>query len=336
VSANQILPGERISHEDLTAKSPGTGISPQRLSDIIGLKVQKTVNEDSLISWDMFGDLDSDRYKIDLENWGIVVRFSDVNASYWGAPDIYEFRINDQDLGQDFSLKQQDVRMSAHAPDKMGHSHLDLSSLDERKRTRSVNKIQKCIDLVRNELKPNFMTESPYIIVHPGGVTKHQTNSEIVPQLNNNFEKSLNELDTDGVILLAENMPPISWLFGGEEFCNNFRDAHEIADFCRRTGVRLCYDTSHAMLYCNYANQDFYEHAKKLKPYVDYLHISDARGIGGEGLQVGDGEINFDRFFRLYKHFNGPIITEIWRGHEQRGMGFKKAAEQLTEITTGW
>jgi N-acetylneuraminate synthase len=126
-------------------------------------------------------------------------------------------------------------------------------------------------------------------------------------------------------------MPPLPWIFGGQQYHNNFMDADEIAEYCERTGQKICYDTSHAKLWCNYADVDLYEHAKKLRPYTEYLHIADAVGVDGEGIQIGEGEIDFERLMGLYDDFEGPIITEIWRGHECKGKGFKKAAETLSE-----
>jgi len=68
-----------------------------------------------------------------------------------------------------------------------------------------------------------------------------------------------------------------------------------------------------------------------LRPYTEYLHVADAIGKDGEGIQIGDGEIDWERLLPLYEDFDGPIVTEIWRGHEKRGAGFKKAAERLSE-----
>ncbi len=330
-TSQNILAGEKIQREDLTAKSPGTGISPQKLYEIVGKTTSKDVPEDTILQWDMLENVKTKEYNIDLDNWGVVVRFSDINTHSWGDPDVFEFRINDQDLTQSFDIQSSNKVLSAHAPDKMYHEHVNLSSLDEDKRKKSVETIQKTIDLVRQEIKPSFSTDSPHIIVHPGGITKHERAPSDIPAMNDSLSQSIAELNTDGVSLLLENMPPISWLFGGQEYCNNFMNAEEIANFCEKNNVKICYDTSHAKLYCNFAEKDFYEHAKTLKPYTEYLHVADARGIDGEGIQIGDGEIDFQRFFEIHDDFEGPIITEIWRGHEQQGQGFKIAAERLSD-----
>ena len=67
-------------------------------------------------------------------------------------------------------------------------------------------------------------------------------------------------------------------------------------------------------------------------PYTEYLHVADAIGIDGEGIQIGEGEIDWRAISPLLKSFDGPMITEIWRGHEQQGEGFKLAAERLSDV----
>jgi N-acetylneuraminate synthase len=317
----------------LTAKSPAKGISPQELYNIVGQRVRRDVEEDTILAWEDIDDSAPDQYDTSLEGWGIVVRFSDINKYDWGDPDVFEFRINGADLEQEYELEQYDShKLSIHAPEQKGHDVVDLSALIETDRRRAVNIMQRVINKVRTEVAPHFpRTDRPKIIIHPGGITEHHMNTDDIPEMNDALERSMAELDDEGVELLLENMPPLPWIYGGQQYHNNFMNADEIAAFCDRTGWNLCYDTSHAKLWCNYADQDLVEHAETLLPYTEYLHIADAIGTDGEGIQIGDGEIDWERLMPVYSDYEGPIITEIWRGHERQGAGFKKAAERLKQ-----
>ncbi len=325
-----IQAGETITRNDITAKSPGKGISPQELYTVVGQQVQRNIGADEILYWNFIEDTEEYENTIDLNNWGIVVRYSDVGSHDWGDPDIFEFRINGADLEQDFNLETYNKKLAIHAPEQKGHNIVDLSARDETIRKNAVELIQRVIDKVRNEVKPSFQTNEPPIVIHPGGITEHEMNLDIVHKMNDSLEKSMSELDDDGVQLLLENMPPLPWIYGGQQYHNNFMDAEEIAKYCERTGQKICYDTSHAKLWCNYAGVDLYEHAKTLRPYTEYLHVADAIGVDGEGIQIGEGEINFEQLMEVYEGFDGPIITEIWRGHERKGRGFKKAAERIS------
>ena len=44
-----------------------------------------------------------------------------------------------------------------------------------------------------------------------------------------------------------------------------------------------------------------FEYTKKLSPYVKHYHIADAYGVDGEGLQVGEGTIDFKNILNIIK-----------------------------------
>lgn len=332
VATTDIEKGDTITRELLTAKSPAKGISPQELYNVVGSIAKNTIKRDTLLEWTDVRDDADEEFDINLDNWGIVVRFSDIDKHDWGSPDIFEFRVNGADLDAEFELNTYDKRLGIHAPEQKGHDVVDLSARNEGSRLRAVNVMQQVIDLVRDNVSPAFPgTEEPPIIIHPGGITRDHMDPEAIPEMNEALKRSMNELDDEGVTLLLENMPPLPWIYGGQQFHNNFMAADEIAEYCKRTGQKICYDTSHAKLWCNYSGENFYDHAKKLRPFTEYLHVADAIGVDGEGIQIGDGEIDFERFMDIFKDFHGPVITEIWRGHERKGRGFKKAAELLSE-----
>ena len=45
--------GETIKPEDLMPKRPGTGISPEFYEIIVGRKVVRDLEEDTILTWDM-------------------------------------------------------------------------------------------------------------------------------------------------------------------------------------------------------------------------------------------------------------------------------------------
>jgi N-acetylneuraminate synthase len=304
--------------------------SPQELYTVVGSEALADLSADAQIQWDHIEEAADREYDIDLDGWGVVVRFSDIDEHDWGDPDVFEFRVNGAGVDASLDLDEYDKGLGIHASEQVGHDLVDPSARDEATREEAVEVIQRVIDRTRTEIAPHFETEAPPIVVHPGGVTRDHMQRESVPELNAALERSLAELDTDGVTLLLENMPPLPWIYGGQQYHNNFMGADEIAAFCERNDASICYDTSHAKLWCNYADVDLAEHARTLRPYTEYLHVADAIGVDGEGIQIGDGEIDFGRALEPFADFDGPVITEIWRGHERRGEGFKIGAERLS------
>ena len=61
------------------------------------------------------------------------------------------------------------------------------------------------------------------------------------------------------------------------------------------------------------------------------MHIADAEGLDGEGLQIENGDIDFPALAEDLKKTapNASFIPEIWQGHKNEGEGFWLALERL-------
>jgi N-acetylneuraminate synthase len=127
-------------------------------------------------------------------------------------------------------------------------------------------------------------------------------------------------------------MPPFPWYFGGQWYNTIFMDSREIFDFAKEMGWGICYDLSHAQLYCNSVKRDLKDFTKNVLPYVDYLHISDAKGVTQEGLQLGLGNLDMDHLFAILQKLDVGFIPEIWSGHLQRGKGMKQALRTIEKL----
>ncbi len=214
-----------------------------------------------------------------------------------------------------------------HAPEFWDRTLVDLCSTDERKRSDSISLMQKSIDLARDMAK--HFKGIPKVIVHPGGMTLDQPIHDN-RKLYDNLGRSIEHIDSKGVELLLENLPPHPWYFGGQWVTNAFMDSREIHNFIAARGLKICFDSSHSKLYCNWAHVDFYEQVRTLLPFTRHLHLSDASGLDGEGLQIGEGNIDWVHFFRLTREYHGTMIPEIWRGHQHAGQGFLQAIQRLS------
>jgi CBS domain-containing protein len=143
---------------------------------------------------------------------------------------------------------------------------------------------------------------------------------------------ALKQLDTAGVDLLLENLPPYPWYFGGRWFGHIICDVDNTVLLCERSGLGLCFDTSHAALECAKSGASLTEFAQRVAPYVRHLHVSDGAGTSGEGLQIGEGSVNFVEVLKPLLANNPTMIPEIWMGHHENGEGFRVALENLTDI----
>ena len=332
VAARRIEAGEIITDKMVTVKGPGLGLSPQRYPELLGRSATRLIEADEPF---VEGDLGI-HPELDLERslpmqWGFAVRFRDYEELMVYKPHFLEFHFTDADLNEKYPGVDYDMPLVVHAPEFWERTLVDLCARDEKQRLDSIALIQKSINLARDMAR--HFKGKPKVIVHTGGMTLDQPIHDNRP-LYENLGRSVDQIDAEGVEILLENLPPHPWYFGGQWVTNAFMDANEIRDFIVPRGMNICFDTSHSKLYCNWAHVDFYEQVQTLLPYTHHLHISDASGLDGEGLQIGDGNIDWIHFFRLTKDYHGTMIPEIWRGHQHAGQGFILAIQRLTEAYT--
>ena len=251
-------------------------------------------------------------------------------------PDLWEFHLSysDMDLNPaDYLDGPYQAGLVVHAPELFSGSRLmDLATPDDACRNESIRETQRVIDITRN-LKRFFPnTPFPPIVANIGGFTMDAPlqASEICGYYER-FAQSLGKLDLDGVELIPQTMAPFPWHFGGQRYQNIFVQIDEIVEWCSKLKLRMCFDISHTRLTCNHFGIDFYEFSEKIAPFSAHLHLGDAKGLNGEGLQVGEGEIDFVRLGAILQKGcpSATFIPEIWQGHKNGGEGFWVALERL-------
>jgi sugar phosphate isomerase/epimerase len=338
VAARAIAAGTVISDADIAVKSPGQGLSPVKMPALIGRRIGRAMAPDDYF---FQSDLDEGaakarRYRFDRP-WGVPVRYHDT-ARFLEIcqPDIIEFHLSYSDMERDpaaYLSGTYDLGFVVHAPELFAGSRLmDLATPDEALRRYSLEQTQAVIDVTRGLKKFFPRTKRPPIVANVGGFTMDEPlPSDVKAERYRIFAASLKELDLDGVELIPQTMAPFPWHFGGQRHQNIFIFPEESAAFCAAHDLRMCLDISHTRLAANHFGFDFATGLAQLGPHTAHIHFGDAKGLDGEGLQVGDGEIDFDEVGRLLrKHAPGAsFIPEIWQGHKNLGEGFWTALERL-------
>lgn len=333
-----LQPGEVITEAMIEVKSPGKGLQPNRRKELIGKEAKRPLK-----IGDFFFASDLEEAQITAKNykfnrpWGLPVRYHDFTKLLIKSnPDLLEFHLSYKDLEQD--IKQYfdntyDLDFVVHSPELFAGDHvLDLCSLDEDYRNHSIQELQRVIDITR-QLKPYFKKASrPLIVTNIGGFTLDEPLP--INQRQKYYElllDSLSKLDQEGVEIIPQTMPPFPWHFGGQIYHNLFVAPQDIAEFCSQHNYRICLDISHSKLACNHHNFSFKEFVEKVGFYTAHLHIADAEGLDGEGLQIENGDIDFPALAEDLKKTapNASFIPEIWQGHKNEGEGFWLALERL-------
>jgi len=338
VAAKKLQKGEVISAQDVKVRSPGQGLSPQKYPHLLGRTLRRNLNEEDFF---YVSDLQSERVEPRAYSfqrpWGVPVRYHDFQTYRQRIqPDLFEFHLSYSDLAinvDKFLFGSYPFDFVVHAPELFEGSHLlDLASSDEAYRARSMRETQRVIDITR-DLKRFFpQTSRPMIVANVGGFTMDAPlPAAVIPSYYGRFAKSLGELDLEGVELIPQTMAPFPWHFGGQRFQNIFLKIEEIENWCQELNLRMCFDVSHSRLTSNHFGSDFYEFAQRIAPLSAHLHLGDAKGLNGEGLQIGEGDIDFSRLGKILRvgSPHASFIPEIWQGHKNDGEGFWIALEKL-------
>lgn len=346
VAATDIPANTTIARAMLTSKSPGLGLSPQFVDKLVGRRLTRPMARDEMFRQSDIEETVEGRElgAIDIgAPWGIVARFLDFAALEAAfvplGMSFVEFHVSDRDLDAGAAAYhggRKPFGFVVHAPEYCHDTLIDLCAADPAQRELSTRRIQKTIDLAR-ELAPQFewdpalFPHGPKIVMHVGGMSPAPGGYD-VEAASGRLLGALRTLDTAGVDLLLENLPPYPWYFGGRWFGHVLCDPENTVRLVRESGLGLCFDTSHAALECARSDVSLFEFGKAVAPYVRHLHVSDGAGTSGEGLQIGDGSINFVALLSVLLESRPTVIPEIWMGHHENGVAFRAALERLTEI----
>ncbi|MDQ4501905.1 N-acetylneuraminate synthase family protein [Sinomonas sp. ASV322] len=338
VAARPLAKGHVVRAEDVDVRSPGRGLQPNALPQLLGRTLRRDfARGDFFFDGDLADAVPAGRPFQFRRPWGLPVRYHD-HATLMGdcTPDFLEFHFSYKDLEIDVDsvfetpLK---VGFTTHLPDLFAGDFLvDLASFDRGVWERSIAEVQRTVDITRSLGRWFALDDEPIMVATMGGFTK---DSHVAPErresMYGRIGDALGRLDTAGVRIAAQTLPPYPWLMGGQQFHNLFLDPADTAAFAAATDTSLCLDVSHSKLAANHLGMPFTEAVERLAPHSIHLHLVDARGVDGEGVQIGDGEVDWAALAGQLDRLAPGVgfIPEIWQGHVNSGEGFWTALDRL-------
>lgn len=340
IAASQINEGDTFTEKLLRVASPGQGLTPYKLPDLIGKKSNRNIAEGEFL---FESDLKQKKiinhsYNFPVK-WGVPVRYHDFKKyTEWITPDLFEFHLSYRDLMVDpapYLLPVDCNRLVVHAPELFENSELlDLVSADLSYRQRSIANLQRVIDATHQIAKFFPRADSLLIVANIGGFSADAPFPfEVRTSLYETFQDSCKQIDFGRTELIPQNMAPFPWHFGGQRHQNIFMMPNELVAQAKNLKLRFCLDLSHLQMTCNHFELDFQQALSKLLPYSAHLHIADAKGTNGEGVVMGTGDVDWpESWCQIKKYSNISFIPEVWQGHKDHGAGFWSALEYLLRI----
>ncbi|PNL17482.1 N-acetylneuraminate synthase family protein [Micrococcus sp. FDAARGOS_333] len=340
VATRPLQAGATITEADVTVKSPGRGLQPNQLPQLLGRTLHRNMGEgDFFFAGDLTDTVPTGRDFQFNRPWGLPVRYHDWQALTKDCtPDFLEFHFSYKDLEVDIDEvfdSPTSMGFTTHLPDIFAGDFLvDLAAQDDQVWERSIAEVQRTIDITR-DLKRYFpQEESPIMVITMGGFTlDRHIPAEARQEKYDRIGAAVKRLDTSGIRIAAQTLPPFPWLMGGQQYHNLFMDPDDTVAFVEATGVPLCLDISHSKLSATFLGIPFSEMVEKLAPHTIHLHLVDATGVDGEGPQIGEGDVDWpvlcEQLDRLAPGVS--FIPEIWQGHINNGEGFWTALDRLEQ-----
>lgn len=209
---------------------------------------------------------------------------------------------------------------SIHLPDYLpGNRLIDPLSTDGDIRRDSVAMIDTCVALAKR-LVAETGDEVPIV----GSFSRLQPDGKR-PTMRRLHDYLGGIKQGSGIEIMPQWLPRIAWYFGGAEILDMFCGADDV-ELVQEHDMKICLDISHLILSANHDKADWRQWSEQLMPLAGHLHVADAEGVDGEGIEFGKGNLgNVNRFLQAPQR----KVLEVWQGHLENGEGFDQAIRHL-------
>ena len=344
VAARDITKGAVMTEEMLDVRSPGQGVAPYRLVELLGRPAVRDIAAgDFLYDSDLGGGGWQQNLTFTVPvRWGVPVRYHDfLEYRQRIEPDLYEFHLSYRDLSLEpgpFLAEVDCSRLVVHAPELFEDSELlDLATDDDAYRTRAIHNMQRVVDATQEIAEFFPKARDMLIVANVGGFSADAPLPvQMRGALYRRFYESLAAIDFGPTELVPQNMAPFPWHFGGQRHQNIFMMPADLVEQAQRHGLRYTLDLSHLSMMCSHFSLDFQEVLASLLPHTAHLHVGDASGANGEGVEMGSGDIDWQATWtRIAAYPEVSFVPEIWQGHKDHGAGFWSAMRFLEALGAG-
>lgn len=142
------------------------------------------------------------------------------------------------------------------------------------------------------------------------------------------------EFAESGLDIAFQWLPPFAWYFGGSVKLNAFNKLIDV-DYILQNKLNICLDTSHLLMSAKNFEYDPSLILKSLQNQILHFHLADATGIDGEGVHLGQGDVENRNFLNEVLGYPQRKVLEVWQGHLNLYQGFYDAILSVKDLHEG-
>ena len=328
--------GDFIKKIFLKKKQPCVGITDLDIKKYIKQRLCKDIKKDDPITKSAFVKKklnESDLSLLTKSNISIPVRPRDYDEIYKNIPiKNFEMHLSYSDI-KNFKVADFDKsfidnnHFTIHMPDYCDENNIiDFFSTDLKVKKKSIDLLTKTIKIAKLIKRTGFKEIDIIVSLSRVGnsINKYVFYDKIKKLTNNLKNKSIN--------LLPQWLPVDAWYFGGNVRTRAFSNPKDLT-YLKKINLKLCLDTSHFILSCNYHKLDVMKYYLNYKSLFKHYHLSDAKGTDGEGILIGSGEIiKLGLIQKILSEKKKVKVLETWQGHLDEQYNFKKDLKYLVKL----
>lgn len=331
-AASDLPVGHELALQDLVYRSPNVGLNRLDIDRYLGRALKQPVAKAASVVRSMFDQKAAlpDRVVQFARRTGLAlpVRLHDLESMQTQFPiGAFEFHLSFSEVLSDFDVSGFDAgnRYSIHLPDYINSTQLmDPFSPDAEQRAGSICVLERTVELAERLqalTKRDVPIVGSFSVVHDSRVDFFKKYAELLKQ----YQASR------GVLIMPQWLPPIAWYFGGSVHLHAMNDLPDV-ELLKQHELPMCLDICHMIMGRNCYGFSATDLMTDLTPLARHIHLADAAGIDGEGLEFGMGEPENLELFRRAFEFKCLKVIEVWQGHLDQGAGFRKALLKLEEL----
>ena len=326
-----INPGESFNLIDFEYKHPRVGLSKADVQRLIGKKLVQFCKQGAALTEAHFRSptvISSELIELcNKKKISLPIRLHDYQEIQEKFKiENYELHLSSADVMNlnKFNKISNKHSFTIHLPDYQDSTRLLNPFTDEyQNKKESIDIIRKVKDFASKLSK----VQNDKVIV----VASFSPRNGFLKDFYENCQGLQIEFEESGLDIAFQWLPPFAWYFGGSVKLNAFNKLIDV-DYIREHNLNICLDTSHLLMSAKYFEYDPSLVLKSLRNQILHFHLADATGIDGEGVHLGQGDVENQTFLNEVLGYPQRKVLEVWQGHLNLYQGFFDAMLSIKDL----